>query len=920
MATETSLNKVAWYVKENIEEILKLLIEFKRGTIEELHPLVAASGDPLTTRLTNLRNYLLNTYLAFDYNSGDLYYSSADSLYAIMWDDTQLTVANPAIEYATADLADFITRLSQYLPLSPDASFNKYLLDQYITVPDYSTYVTSGSLDIVWPVSGSVTTKTSYYASTGKEIYLISLVDYLTEVMTYLLNNGFVFSLTKDTNPIGYTMHSSPSFSLDTTEAYTSDSEEIYFTIEFYDIYKELITIDLYNLTSFKAAPAITNLGITTKINTNLLARDFETAKQEMISYIGTNYPQVWNDFYDSSIGNVFLDLMAYLHDIVNNYIDRSQRESYPLTAQETPNLVDWVKFLGVEVPGTKSAGLIMTVTTEAVGDLSEVNAGIDLASETGYIKTLTIYPSMDLQNGVTFTLTGPNGLTYNYFPQDNDNTITLTSITAPTEIYIPLIEGELINETFTSTGELFESYTTQQGNVAGTGFIVFDSAGAVLNMVSSYRSFDMSLEADGVYTFLEDGKVQFMFGGNNYGTQLTKGDVISITYLVSNGDKGNELNVNAFIGETIEIEAIQSTDATPSIEVASSSVEWNVKANDSASGGAYVTITPELMPALVGLFQSNNRLITDKDYEYFLKTFEGTQGGKVKSKAFLNIDTNYHNANIIFIPSLIYTANNIYSEFDVYYDTAEDILVYPPIIQEMVDEIDERKMITDRVEIVSGIVQPIEVSIDLVTSVGISKDTVKAQIESDFKEYFNTLPYDEEGRLSDLYYLAEKTLRENDNTYKGMIDSYVTIGWRYYTLYDSSYSGTTPYIASSATALTRDADYYFGQTQGDYDTTSNSQSIYDWSFNYSSNVPIIPLYRTEAGYYTTSTSLPYKEGYWWYVDYNQYNRLVTVFGEDATTDEMRKITALKPIFNWNSRYLLKQKKMIFTNRSRETQ
>ena len=77
------------------------------------------------------------------------------------------------------------------------------------------------------------------------------------------------------------------------------------------------------------------------------LNKDFNTLKNQLIEYAQTYYPQTFNDFSDGSPGMMFLEMAAYVGDVLSYYVDDQLKESLLMHAEERANVVDLAKALG---------------------------------------------------------------------------------------------------------------------------------------------------------------------------------------------------------------------------------------------------------------------------------------------------------------------------------------------------------------------------------------------------------------------------------------------------------------------------------------------------------------------------------------------------------------------------------------------
>jgi hypothetical protein len=74
--------------------------------------------------------------------------------------------------------------------------------------------------------------------------------------------------------------------------------------------------------------------------NINYLAKDFTVLKQQLIDYARTYFPNTYNDFTPSSPGTMFIDMAAYVGDILSFYLDNQIQENFLQYAREESNLL----------------------------------------------------------------------------------------------------------------------------------------------------------------------------------------------------------------------------------------------------------------------------------------------------------------------------------------------------------------------------------------------------------------------------------------------------------------------------------------------------------------------------------------------------------------------------------------------------
>ena len=76
------------------------------------------------------------------------------------------------------------------------------------------------------------------------------------------------------------------------------------------------------------------------------LNKDFQQLQQALVDYIKNNY-QNYSDFGPSSPGNMFIDLSAYVGDVLSFYTDTQVQETLLLEAKERKNILPIAYSLG---------------------------------------------------------------------------------------------------------------------------------------------------------------------------------------------------------------------------------------------------------------------------------------------------------------------------------------------------------------------------------------------------------------------------------------------------------------------------------------------------------------------------------------------------------------------------------------------
>ena len=88
----------------------------------------------------------------------------------------------------------------------------------------------------------------------------------------------------------------------------------------------------------------------------NYLARDFDSIKDELIKFSNQYYPELSDDFNDSSIGAWFIDLVSSVGDDLSYHTDRMYQETNIDSANLKSTVLNQARSNGFKIPGRKAS------------------------------------------------------------------------------------------------------------------------------------------------------------------------------------------------------------------------------------------------------------------------------------------------------------------------------------------------------------------------------------------------------------------------------------------------------------------------------------------------------------------------------------------------------------------------------------
>jgi len=92
------------------------------------------------------------------------------------------------------------------------------------------------------------------------------------------------------------------------------------------------------------------------KRDVKYLNRDFSTLRDQLVTYAKTYFPNTYNDFTPASPGMMFMEMAAYVGDVMSFYLDNQIQETYIQYARQTDNIFDLAYMLGYKPKVTSAA------------------------------------------------------------------------------------------------------------------------------------------------------------------------------------------------------------------------------------------------------------------------------------------------------------------------------------------------------------------------------------------------------------------------------------------------------------------------------------------------------------------------------------------------------------------------------------
>lgn len=135
----------------------------------------------------------------------------------------------------------------------------------------------------------------------------------------------------------------------------------------------------------------------------NYLARDFNSFRTVLLDYARQYYPDRIQDFSESSIGGLFLDMAAYVGDNMSFYMDHLYGELNNDTVVETVNVERILRNSGVPIVGSSSA----IATVDFYIEVPVISSSDSLNPDPDFLPSIKEGTTVQSDNGIQFTLLG---------------------------------------------------------------------------------------------------------------------------------------------------------------------------------------------------------------------------------------------------------------------------------------------------------------------------------------------------------------------------------------------------------------------------------------------------------------------------------------------------------------------------------
>lgn len=443
-------------------------------------------------------------------------------------------------------------------------------------------------------------------------------------------------------------------------------------------------------------------------------ATDFATLRDSLLKYINAVYPTEYNNFIESDLGIMLIELVSYMGAVMSLKSDMLANENFITTAKDIDSVRKLFKLVGIGMNGPTSAQTIPEVYVDGVAEGS-LNKDLEL---TPAQRVFTVTSPQDGES-LTYTLYRiQDGVVDNV---NSNGNLLLSSYSATRKYYTDavLLEGAFAVQSGTfSQLDDFKSIILEERPVIQNSVQVYIDMPSVPSVNGAYRQVNNLYQAsstdDRVFevVYTDDFTAKVVWGDGNNGVSPPSLAPYLITYRVGGGSRGNLPNnfINGVGTGTY------GGAADTGIRVVQSTI---------ATGGSDAETVSHAKTFGPLFFKTQDRIVSLEDYKAYANKFTSPLGTTGKATAVTR--QAYSSANIIDLYLLEKASTTQFQKASLSFKNA------------LLTALENKKMLTDEVILVDGLIR----TLDLVVTVTIDKKfegiegTVTSRVANRIQQYF---------------------------------------------------------------------------------------------------------------------------------------------------------------------------------------
>ena len=435
--------------------------------------------------------------------------------------------------------------------------------------------------------------------------------------------------------------------------------------------------------------------------------KGFDDYRVALQNYLKAVYPLDYNNFASSDLGQMMVEMFAYMGSVLTLRADMTANEMYVDTVKDENNLKRLLQLIGVSMKGPTASRANASLTLPS-------NIALSMGGNVIISESQRRINIVNQRSGTPLTYTicqqQTNG-ELDLFTQDLS--IPNSDFTARVNDSLLLLEGSLqVKSGQFNAADSRQTITIQDGPIIEGSIGVSSSEGIYYNEISNL--FVASGGGDPVFQkqYTDGFGAVLEFGDGVRGRLPNPGATYIVTYRQGGGVNGDIVRGNVNQNVTVRIGGI-TANAT-------------ITNTTKGTGGQAAETVEHAKRYAPYFFRTQYRAVTGEDYNALANSFVGNTG--VTAKAMASLRKNGAAANVIDLFILSKASSNQLERASIAFK------------KEMLDYFKSYKMLTDEVVISDGVIR----TLDIVATIFIDKsnranaDSIKAKAANKLVEYFN--------------------------------------------------------------------------------------------------------------------------------------------------------------------------------------
>ena len=327
---------------------------------------------------------------------------------------------------------------------------------------------------------------------------------------------------------------------------------------------------------------------------------DFDQIKDQIRQYLRSNSNFTDFDFEGSNM-SILIDILAY-----NTYISAFNsnmvvNESFLDSATLRENVVSLARNIGYVPRSRKSAQAIINFDFKFNGNSNTVKLNKGLVC-------------VGASNNTSFTFSIPEDIIAASPIDAGSNILTNPPRTAKFE-NLTVYQGTLLKKNFVVNANLDQKFILENSFIDTESIRVFvrkggASSGLEYSRIDNITSLGAS---SNIYLIQEikDEKYELLFGDGFFGTKLEDGDIIEISYIITEGKAGNDGKFFSYSADAVD-------DAGNPLAASATPV---INTTQNAKGGGDIETIESIKYIAPRVYSSQYRAVTTKDYEAIIQS-----------------------------------------------------------------------------------------------------------------------------------------------------------------------------------------------------------------------------------------------------------------------------------------------------------